>query len=94
MCLQGAVSGINATVKAGLPEIAGDVLYLPHGATVALNATGAFRSALDGKYTGNADNRGGTEHLSFLASRSNAIYGRSSTVQPPAIKVAVLIKHD
>lgn len=90
----GSVTGINATVKAGLPEIAGDVLYLPHGAHVVLNATGAFRSALDGQQTGNAPNGGRTEHLSFLASRSNDIYGASSTVQPPSVKCAFLIKHD
>ena len=30
----------------------------------------------------------------FDASRSSPIYGASTTVQPPALKVAVLIKHD
>lgn len=30
----------------------------------------------------------------FNAASSNEIYGASTTVQPPAVKVAVLIKHD
>lgn len=34
------------------------------------------------------------EKTVFTASGSNPIYGASTTVQPPAVKVAALIKHD
>lgn len=93
MCLQGAVSGIGMNVSAGLPDITGDLYYVAHGYERNAEATGAF-TAQSTKYKGNADSGGATEHFSFLASRSNAIYGASTTVQPPALKLSVLIKHD
>lgn len=90
----GASSDINTAVEAGLPDISGSLTYVARGAWQAIVASGAFTSEQNTTETGNGDNKGYTNNVFFKASRSNAIYGRSSTVQPPALKVAVLIKHD
>jgi microcystin-dependent protein len=81
-------------VEAGLPNIKGDFQAMQF--TEALSASGAFRADGAGKvhsgsaHTHSADTAG---KVSFDASRSNAIYGKSSTVQPPAYKVMMCIKY-
>jgi hypothetical protein len=87
--LQGADSGHNAgtTIEAGLPNITGNYLG---GAPAWI--TSDFSGAL---YLTNAnvqnsspqDRNGARVH--FDASRSNAIYGNSNTVQPPAFVVNI-----
>ena len=81
--IMGAGSGHNGgdTVDAGLPNISG---------TVANSLGGTSSGALS--FTGVGDLRcgSGTTHFnigttSFNAASSSAIYGKSSTVQPPAI---------
>lgn len=99
LSLQG--SGTNAagtTLSAGLPNLVGgsDNVLLSGGGT---SATGVF--AGNGYYTQwggfttnpnwNIASGGGERYrdLNFDASRSNAIYGASNTVQPPAYVVNV-----
>ncbi len=101
----GASSGINTAVEAGLPEITGYVL-LRGGKTVSTSTPGAVSSSaiLNNDQTWEGNNTAFVEdknavnphrsRLSFDASRCSDIYGASTTVQPPAVKVAVLIKHD
>lgn len=99
--LMGASSAHAAgtTVEAGLPNITGSVVpKLPNiynlfisesGATM----TGAFYNTGVFDSYGGADDKGGTKglpkDLHFDASRSNPIYGRSSTVQPAAYYVHI-----
>lgn len=94
-CIQGATSGIGTTVSAGLPNITGEWSGFRG---LGGNGTGALaktNSASVDWAVGHADNDGRyLTNLSFDASRSSAIYGASTTVQPPAVKTAVLIKHD
>lgn len=76
----------NSTIDAGLPNIIGT--FKDNGHAGALAATGAFTGTKDGTgsnsgWTGD----GGT--YTFNASRSNSIYGKSNTVQPPAYIVNV-----
>ena len=70
----------------GLPNITGSVnIRSPWTGT---NQDGALKlEAFNANFTSGNSNQsvGGT--LSFNASKSNSIYGRSSTVQPPAIQV-------
>lgn len=88
MCLQGAVSGIGTNVSAGLPNITGSFQTLYPGTPI----TGAF---YESSGTGNGDGGDGrTKGVTLDASRSSGIYGASTTVQPPALKLSVLIKHD
>jgi len=96
--LQG--SSISGTVKdAGLPNITGNryggsptAISGFNGAhTGALSeASGANTYYLAGGVGPSTDNRLG---LSFDASKSNAIYGNSTTVQPPALTCLICIKY-
>ena len=88
--LMGASSthAAGTTVKAGLPNITGtlsDVMgsfYAYPSGSGAFSAKGIGRSLENGS-SGNYGN------ISFDASKSNAIYGRSSTVQPAAYYVHI-----
>lgn len=101
--------GVSADVgnekDAGLPNITGE-LTCPSSATTmsggewyaaSITQTGALKTT---SYTHNkalteASYTGGQsmKKLSFDASSSNAIYGNSETVQPPAIVALMLIKY-
>ena len=85
-----AIWGSNSFgyIEAGLPNITGTLGAIGGGPTTA---TGAFYDAGSSSplaNTGQSDGLAG-----FDASRSNAIYGKSNTVQPPAIKVRVYTKY-
>ena len=88
-CLMGADGshGAGSTAEAGLPNISGNFpASLEGGGT--FSTSGAFALAGKGYFgwgvTGtDYDNYG----LNFDASRCSAIYGNSSTVQPPALFV-------
>lgn len=76
--------------EAGLPNITG-TFY--HDTNVRLSLSGAF------SYTGgssiNLQNDAANKnsgYISFDASKSNAIYGNSDTVQPPALTMVYIIK--
>lgn len=97
--LQGATGSQVAgdTVEAGLPNITGS--FLPFGQTFGYpiadsNASGAFyktTAVINGPEYENAgnSNTNKTTSFNFNASRSSAIYGKSSTVQPPAYLVNI-----
>ena len=79
------------TIAAGLPNITASLnrlsgsVYWPSDSTYG----GAFSLSRVGSHkvpTGSSSNYSSGE-LQFSASRSNSIYGNSTTVQPPAIKV-------
>lgn len=75
------------TEAAGLPNIEGTFGY----AVSTLGANGAFT---EGGYGGQVGGSGvNLSNRSFDASRFNAIYGNSNTVQPPAITLIPQIKY-
>jgi hypothetical protein len=81
----------NTTIAAGLPNISGTF-----GSGCMMNwqdsyASGAFYRATLSQYPQNAGGTDGGSNvgIGFQASRSNSIYGNSSTVQPPAYRVNV-----
>ena len=90
VCLQTADTshGAGTTIDAGLPNITGQVTsddedyYWGSGTT----ASGAFANAHNGGSRIGANQWSGTRGngFTFNASRSSAIYGKSTTVQPPA----------
>lgn len=76
----------NTTIAAGLPNISGVVgisrnIESSSGAFSATNVTSST--------TGSGNNSTQPRRISFSAASSNAIYGNSSTVQPPAYVVNV-----
>ena len=98
LCLQ-SVKGdqvAGTTVEAGLPNITGKTSYRTY--TQGVNNPG---TATNGAITQGGDNgswwgrptseAGGNyfTHIKFDASRSNPIYGKSDTVQPPAYLVNI-----
>lgn len=87
--LMGAGSGHAAgtTVEAGLPNITGSFV-----ANVRMGnheVSGAFTAGNVLAYTGGNNSDAYTHKFSLDASRSNAIYGRSTTVQPAAYYVHI-----
>ena len=81
--LMGASSthAAGTTVKAGLPNITGTLSDIMGSFYASPSGSGAF----SGKYIGRSLENGSSGNygnISFDASKSNAIYGRSSTVQP------------
>lgn len=73
-------------IEAGLPNITGSFTSDDTGG----NPAGAFY--VSGYPTGDGGNGGGWR-INLDASRSSSIYGKSSTVQPPAIKVRVKTRY-
>lgn len=93
--LQGAASGAGETIEAGLPNINGNILGYgdrmgfggEDGAFSATHKQSRIPSMGDEVPGYTSDVR-----IEFDASRSNAIYGKSSTVQPQAYKVHFWIR--
>lgn len=89
--LEGSTSP-NQVIEAGLPNITG------HFRALLQDSSSVF---VDGAFTyywhyvgenGSRNGAGETQHITLDASRSSSIYGKSSTVQPPATTVRWLIK--
>ena len=87
--LQGANENLGTYKEAGLPNITGNVGWTSYGGPTP---KGAF--FINGEES--ADRDGYTSYpngIGFAASRSSAIYGKSNTVQPPALTVNYVIKY-
>ena len=76
--------------EAGLPNITGDVQWTGNGRDVGDYSikNGCFSGSYRGGY-GNGQQYSGGYVINFNASKSNPIYGKSSTVQPPAYLVNI-----
>ena len=88
----------GTTVKAGLPNIAGSLSETSNngktspfrGNKNAISSIGALAvTEVSSPFCGYAGYEGSTYDISFDASRSNPIYGRSATVQPAAYYVHI-----
>lgn len=79
------------TIEAGLPNIEGNVYSVWNSTTFDNTSTYEGALSLGGQVTrGSQAGSGYADYLNSLdfdASQSNSIYGNSTTVQPPAIKV-------
>ena len=91
--VQMAMDSAGASVAAGLPNITG--IALSYGVTRANTShpEGAFMHGDQsiGYLLGETNTK--TNKLAFDASKSNPIYGGSTTVQPPAIKLIPIIRY-
>lgn len=98
--VQMTAAGAGAAVEAGLPNIEGTAMfrYGTSSARISLTVSGSISSQsknYDNTYqpislTGTSTI---AQELDFDASRSSPIYGNSTTVQPPAIKMIPIIKY-
>lgn len=90
--LWGKASDVTyGTVEAGLPNITGKFTGSANASDSTTNGAFVINHLANAWGDGGPGQR--AAQCSFDAARSNSIYGRSSTVQPPAIKVTFLIKH-
>ena len=90
--LMGASSAHAAgtTVKAGLPNLNGSFSGIASGQYPNLSNSGALSISRNNSIAGyEGGSYGSNCTVSFDASKSNAIYGRSSTVQPAAYYVHI-----
>ena len=85
-------SSSGAVKAAGLPNITGT---LPEIRSLNQNKSGAFSQTIvkSDAWTGTAQYAGFIVGIDFKASNSNGIFGKSSTVQPPALQTLVIIKY-
>ena len=88
--LMGASSthAAGTTVKAGLPNITGSFAANVHN-DIDSKISGAFSRSRNNYYIGASDSGSDVFTFNFDASKSNAVYGRSSTVQPAAYYVHI-----
>lgn len=86
-------SSSGAVKEAGLPNISGYISYLLMGED-GQKSDGALSATLQvGNRLTNAGTGSAWKQLNFSAKNSNAIYGKSSTVQPPALTTIICIKY-
>lgn len=86
--------GTVGTVKeAGLPNITGSFYGDMVSRDVDVTATGAFNFGGGTGHFGTSTTYNLINGFTFDASRSNPIYGNSSTVQPPAVCMSFIIKY-
>lgn len=90
--LWGNATPLN-TIEAGLPNITGK-FSVWGGRNALSSAEGAFEVSGSTGAGSASDYSKGPQHCSFNASKSNAIYGKSTTVQPPAVTVVWIIKYE
>lgn len=88
VCLQTAdtTHGAGTTIAAGLPNITSEIKGTAGYGAIQCS-TPSFSGAISGTHQGNAAWSGSTNgcyNIEFDASKSNSIYGKSTTVQPPA----------
>ncbi len=99
--LWGANGNLGATIEAGLPNATGTLSAgLQAGKGIF---TGGGSGALYNNYSEESTDvfslgtstikRSADDNIRLSLARSNPIYGRSSTVQPPAVAVNFFIKH-
>ena len=83
------VTALGDLVEAGLPNITGNTsAYICEKSSTGASADASGAFTVTQLYTGKASsgNENKSYRISFDASRSSSIYGRSSTVQPQTIK--------
>ncbi len=79
----------NTEKEAGLPDITGTINE-GNGAEPVSSATGAFYgTSTTVTAPASGGTMGGVRNISFAASRSNSIYGNSTTVQPHSLTVVM-----
>lgn len=83
LCIWGTPNSPGTKINAGLPNITGTVTSYDFIEQPVV--TGCFYDAGTSSYNPPGDGSGTSHKLGFNASRSSSIYGKSSTVQPPAL---------
>lgn len=87
--VQGANGNLGTSKEAGLPNITGKFY---HDTNAKAGLSGAFTYEGTGRQNLANDTPTNSGLITFDASKSNAIYGNSDTVQPPSVCLSFIIK--
>lgn len=87
--IQGGTN-VGEYIEAGLPNITGS--FIPWGYKNNLSPSGAFSQSKDNVSSFDIQGNTSGSQINFDASKSNAIYGNSDTVQPPSVVLLYIIK--
>ena len=90
--IEGTESNVGQMVPAGLPNIKCSWNH-SSGYQSFTNDNGAIKVGTSYSPATGAGGGWRNENISFDASRSSSIYGKSNTVQPPAVKMLYIIKY-
>lgn len=85
-------SSSGTVLTAGLPNITGTLSKFRGGTDTKTGAFSVSTTVADA-YTGGGQWNGYMVSPSFNASKSNAIYGKSTTVRPPSLQTLIIIKY-
>lgn len=88
--IQGANGNLGASKDAGLPNITGTFYHDTNAKAGLSGAFASYESTGRQNLANDAPTNSGL--ITFDASKSNAIYGNSDTVQPPAVCLHYIIK--
>lgn len=90
--IEGTESYVGQTLNAGLPNIKGEFYAYTYQSG---GASGAFASSVENKNQSAPAAHVDRTYVKFSldASKKSGIYGKSDTVQPPAIKMLYIIKY-
>lgn len=86
-----AVGEVGEAVSAGLPNIEGN-LYQSVSYTLEPKSDGAFEVTKTSAASTSSSGKTSASTVKFDASKSNDIYGNSTSVQPEAVKLALFIQ--
>ena len=89
--IEGTESSVGQTLAPGLPNIKGSWNH-SSGYNSFTTSNGAIESNSSYSPASGVGTGWVNESISFDASRSSHIYGKSDTVQPPAVKMLYIIK--
>lgn len=91
LCLQGG--NAPASVDAGLPNITGQSNVFNSNQDESYNGAFSTSVLLDGNWAGSSGAGKYKTRLCFDASKSSTVYGKSETVQPPAVTLIPQVKY-
>lgn len=83
---------LGTSLEAGLPNITGNVPRLDSGGSGAISSSGAFTISQNDAEAANSGSGSRRYNVTFNASKSNDIYGKSNTVQPPSVVMTYIIR--
>ena len=78
-------------IEAGLPEITGNIFNVDHVGSLSADGCFSFKDK-GGNGSGGSGSRHKNADVTFNASSSNSIYGKSDTVQPPAVRLYLYLQ--
>lgn len=84
-------TNVGAAIHPGLPNISGRINVKVKADNFA--TTGVFASTQESSWVEGMGNVPAIHYIDFNASKSNSIYGRSNTVQPPSLILLPIIKY-